>query len=408
MGGGERRSIGREPLALVVLLALAFGALVWLHGAVSFPPSAQTRINTRVSERPDYTEAMQGYRRWPPAYVTLLWSARRAGLDHVQVNRILFCAGLALLWWTARRLVPEVHPAWPTAAYAVASPHLRITSWAGSEPLFVALVLLFLLALVGYSQERSAPRLAALGAAAAALCLTRYFAVFWVLPVGALNVAAAPGPPRRRLAHIAGFGLAALPIGAWLVKERLQTGFFTGMDRFGPRRHDDEVDFLHNVAYTAKSLLYDLLSPAREASHQAMRLSWPPGALDLVIPLAVAVALGAAGLLLWRRRARVPLDRVRVRSLLQSREGLTFQLFASYLVALVTVWTLGNNDPIYGRFLYPSYVLVLLLAFMLYARVKESPALAWPLRGALVVFVGVQTYRTWLAVHDPSWLQGPF
>ncbi len=103
----------------------------------------------------------------------------------------------------------------------------------------------------------------------------------------------------------------------------------------------------------------------------------------------------------------MPLDRARIRSLLQSGEGLTCQLFASYPVALVAVWTLGNNDPIYGRFLYPSYVLAVLLGFMLYARVKDSAALAWPLRATLVLFIAVQAYRTWQAVRDPSWLQGP-
>jgi hypothetical protein len=407
-GGGERRLPVGELLTLAALLVAAFFALGWLHQTVHFPASAQTRINLRFAQQPDYLEALDGYRRWPPAYVTLLWGARRVGLDHLRVNELLLCAGLALVWWTARRVVPGVHPIYPTVAYALANVHLRITAWATAEALFVALSLLLLLALLAYCRERSGTRLAALVAVSASLCLTRYFAVFWVLPVVFLNVLVAPGALRRRVAHAVTFGLAAsAPVAAWLAKEYARTGFLTGMDRLGQRRHQDETNLLHNLAYTAKSLLYDLLSPEREATHMAMRLPWPPGFLDVAIPAAVGAALAVAGVVLWRGRARAPFSWQRLRAWLQRAEGLTFQLFASYPVVLVALWTLGNNDPIYGRFLYPSYVFLLLLLFALYARVERNPLAAWPLRASLLLFVAVQVQRTLERLDNPAWFQTP-
>jgi general stress protein CsbA len=401
-------SSGREVLAAVALLAVAFAVLSWLHGEIAFPSNAQTRINLRVIAQPDYAQAMADYRRWPPAYVSVLWFAKRAGVDHLRVNEILFCAGLALVWWASRRLVPGVHPAFPTAAYAVANVHLRMTSWAGAEPLFVPLMLLMLFALLGYCRERSLPRLALLAASAAALCLTRYFAVFWLLPVASLNVLWGPGALPRRLVHTLGFAFtAAAPVGAWILKEYRQTGFLTGMDRFSPRAHRDETDLLHNVAYSVKSILYDLLSPGREATHVAMREPWPPSVTDVVIPLLVFAVSAGAGWLLWRRRERVGVTRESLRRALQGGAGLTFQLFAGYLMALIAVWTLGNNDPIYGRFLYPSYLLLIWLAFMLYVRVKDDPAAAWAMRGMLALFVAVQLYRSAERLSAPSWMQTP-
>ena len=36
------------------------------------------------------------------------------------------------------------------------------------------------------------------------------------------------------------------------------------------------------------------------------------------------------------------------------------------------LWTIGNNDPIYSRFLYPSYVFFLLAGFHAYSNLKPS------------------------------------
>ena len=179
------------------------------------------------------------------------------------------------------------------------------------------------------------------------------------------------------------------------------------MDRFSPRAHREETDLLHNLAYSVKSILYDLLSPEREATHLAMRESWPPGVTDVVIPLLVFAVAAGAGWLLWRRRQRVALTCEGLRRALQGGAGLTFQLFAGYLIALIGVWTLGNNDPIYGRFLYPSYLLLIWLAFMLYVRVKDDPAAAWAMRAMLVLFVAVQVSRTAERLSAPFWMQTP-
>jgi len=40
---------------------------------------------------------------------------------------------------------------------------------------------------------------------------------------------------------------------------------------------------------------------------------------------------------------------------------LSIEFLLVYVVITVLVWTIGNNDPIYTRFLYPSYVYMILL-----------------------------------------------
>jgi hypothetical protein len=47
-----------------------------------------------------------------------------------------------------------------------------------------------------------------------------------------------------------------------------------------------------------------------------------------------------------------------------------------YLACLLVLWTAGNNDPIYTRFLYPSYAFLGLSAAHVYSHVKASAAAA--------------------------------
>ena len=43
-------------------------------------------------------------------------------------------------------------------------------------------------------------------------------------------------------------------------------------------------------------------------------------------------------------------------------------LASSYFGWMLVLWTIGNNDAIYTRFLYPGYVFLLLAGFAAYAR----------------------------------------
>jgi hypothetical protein len=391
-----RNAAARRWLGGVALLALAFALLHAAHAASRSIPNPQTRINIRFVEEPRLLEALAGYTRWPPAYPTLLWAARRVGLEPVVVNELLFCASLALLWRAARALVPGVHPALPTLAYASAHFNVSYSALAVSEALFVPLVLAFLLLFWRQIQRDSSAGLLALAGSAAALCLTRYFAIFWLVPLGGVNLLALPGSARRRAARAGVFAaLALLPVGAWMIKELAQSGHAFGMDRFSPRRNQAEVDLPHNLLNTAKSFHYDLLSPLREASHVALRAPWPPSSLELAIAVGVAAALLGALWTLYRGRPHAALDGKRLAGLLHTREGVVAQLFFGYVAVLIAVWTAGNNDPIFGRFLYPSYVLLLLLLCQLYARVRTRRAVALPLRAAFVAFIAIQLWRTW-------------
>jgi len=72
-------------------------------------------------------------------------------------------------------------------------------------------------------------------------------------------------------------------------------------------------------------------------------------------------------------------------------------------VMLITLWSLGNNDPLYTRFLYPSYPLLLLLSFGGHALVKQTQS--WPahvpFQALYAGLVGVHLWRDYQAVALP-------
>ena len=134
---------------------------------------------------------------------------------------------------------------------------------------------------------------------------------------------------------------------------------------------------------------------------------YAPSALELAL-LALAVAAVAA----WLPQRR-PRRRSESGAAIQAGRSpphphpeqilLPLCLLAAYVVLLIAVWTVGNNDPIYTRFLYPAYPLLVLLAFAAYARVRESgPAwgvVAW--RALFAALLVVHALRDYQAVALP-------
>jgi hypothetical protein len=80
------------------------------------------------------------------------------------------------------------------------------------------------------------------------------------------------------------------------------------------------------------------------------------------------------------------------------------EVAASYLALTILLWTVGNNDPIHTRFLFPVYPLLWVLAFHAYDAVRGWSATRWerlPWQVLYAGFFAVQLGRSWRAEALP-------
>jgi hypothetical protein len=384
-----------------LLAALAVAAVVLLvdffYWRQSADLSIQSELNLRFAGRDSLVSALERYPKLrPPLYPVLLWLAEAAGLSALRVNELIFLATLPLLYVLARRSLGGVNPIHPVLLYAVAHFNYVNLHQVTAEGLFVLLSLMLVLGLGRISREDEGwLPLVLVTLATMGLCLTRYFAVYFAVPLLALNVLwRAPGPWIRKARDAAAsLALALAPLLAWMWIARRETGFWTGVDRVAPRTFPEGA--LHwagltgagaNLRLWLKTLLVDFFSPSLYAAHGVVTRPHRPSAVEwaFVALSAVALVLAVAA---WRRRgAERPGDE-------GPERGLVAQAFLLYNAATLLTWSFANNDPIYTRFLYPSYVFLLLLGFQAYADVRRWTASPWgPLAFKLL-------YASLVAVH---------
>ena len=371
---------GLVAVVAVVAVVLLVDFFYWRQTA---DLSIQSELNLRFAGRDSLVSALERYPKLrPPLYPVLLWLADACGIAARRVNELIFLATLPLLYVLARRSLGGVAPIHPVLLYAVASFNYVNLHQPTAEGLFVLLSLVLVLGLADVSREDEGwIPLALVAAAAAGLCLTRYFAVYFAVPLVAWNVLRrAPGPLVRRLKCLAAILAAALlPLVAWMWLAKRETGFWTGADRVATRTFPEGAahwaelaGFRANATLWLKTLVVDFFSPTLYAAHSVVTRPYRPSAVEWALvglsTVALVMALGA-----WRRRGRD-----RSRSLEPRYERvLMAQAFVLYNVATVVTWTFANNDPIYTRFLYPSYVFLMLLGFYAYADVRRWTGSPW-------------------------------
>jgi hypothetical protein len=383
-----------------LLLALALAAVVdRLYVRESGELTQQSAANLHFAQRPTWAAALARYPvQRPPLYPALLRGWRAAGLPPMRMGEVLALGTLALLFACARRmglsmpLTVALLLLWSVAHFAYVNLYQP-----AAEALVAPLSLGLLLALARYAETPTLGALAAATALTAALLASRYFALFSVLPVTVAVILLVPAP--RRLARAAaGAAVALAPVGLWMLRAREITGYWTGASRDAPRHfplavaHWSELTTLGgNLRLLVKTVAIDFLSTTAAAALAVVTQPYAWSALEMVtaaLVLACACVLVAAAV----RTARPPIrvDAVTIGA----------ALLAVYLGALVVVWTLGNNDPLHTRFLYPAYPLLLLLAFRGYAALDGRwPRLPFQLLFALLL--AVQATRSWLAVPLP-------
>jgi hypothetical protein len=371
---------GLVALLAIVAVVLLVDFFYWRQSA---DLSIQSELNLRFAGRSSLASALERYPKLrPPLYPILLWLAEACGLAARRVNELLFLATLPLLYVLARRSLGNVRPLHPVLLYAVANFNYVNLHQPTAEGLFVLLSLVLVLGLADVSREDEGWIPTALvTVATAGLCLTRYFAVYFAVPLVAWNILErAPGPLPRRLVRLSAVLAAALlPLLLWMWVAHRETGFWTGVDRLAPRTFPEGAShwaeltgFRANLTLWLKTLVVDFFSPTEYAAHSVVTRPYWPSAIEWALVALSAWALVVA-IAAWRRRGRE-----RTRALEEGHERpLVAQAFLLYNAMTVATWTFANNDPIYTRFLYPSYVFLVLLGFYAYADVRRWTASPW-------------------------------
>jgi hypothetical protein len=209
---------------------------------------------------------------------------------------------------------------------------------------------------------------AAIALTTSVLCLTRYFSLFWPFPVAVMCLATLGAVPIRRRAAYAGVVvlITIVPIGLWMLHSYLKTGFLTGIDRQAQRFGHAFTDLYHNQLFLRRTLLIDFFSPTEAATHEAVTFRGAATMTETALLFVLGIAIMTSIVLLVRHRTNAQ----STASAPQAFPWL-FAFVSTYPVVLITLSTIGNNDPLYTRFLYPLYPFLVLLAFDVYRWTRD-------------------------------------
>ncbi len=393
--GGRRTD---AVLALGVALAIAAAHLLYVRQGGD--QTIQSQLNERFAERP-IASAFEKYPRLrPPLYPMALWAARRAGLEPATFQILVLDAMLVGLALYGRRFLSGLLPVFLVVGFAVAHwNHVNLYQHT-AETLFAPLLLLFAVLLWRY--QRTARGASGLGMVASLLCVTRHLGLPLVVPLAVAHVALRRGTEQgRRRADLAiVLCLALVPIGYWMWITHDQTGSWTGADRTASRALPDSVEHWKELSglddhlrLTAKTLVVDFFSPRFYAALSVVTLPYRPSAVEWTL-IAISLVAGATAI-----RARPRPD-----TALASPAPMMAEVAVAYVALTLAVWTVGNNDPIHTRFLFPVYPLLWVGAFHAYDAIAARGASWWerlPWQILYAGFVAVQLTRSWRAEALP-------
>ena len=360
------------PVAAAVLMLLVLGGASLRHGAAVTPDSVQylstahhvargEGVRTSVTEL-DTPESTISFGPWPPLYPALLGLLMRAGVSPltapIWINLVSLVLGVAALAMLARVSGDPGAMAPTTLAYGFMFFPVFLLTFVWSESLYVFLSL-GSLAVLGRALSRKEPDahyFVIAGALAGAAMLTRYIGFTLI---GASLVAVwlllMHQRPRIFWRNLILYAVPAVGIsGSWLLRNRLQTGYF-----FGESRPEAWFGWDRILADTGITLVLDWIAPV--ARHHSL---W-------VVPAVVAGVAGAVILIgIAVRRAR----QIRMK-LSGPRSAVAFLLWiyaVSFVLAMILLSRRVGFDPINTRYLSPVYPVVLLLGVLVFRAVFHS------------------------------------
>jgi hypothetical protein len=396
-----------------LLLAFIFLAVGSLHYRQHGGMSPQSLANIAAAEKPTLIRAVAEYPKcWPPVYPASLWIFSNLGGPIRVFNLLCFYGVLLTAGAFTRRYYPGVAPNVVVVFIAVLHANYCNLHQQTSEALLLLLAALTLLLLGSFKERSSLVVACSLGVLTAAAVLTRFFALFWIAPVAFahLTVFSSVRSWQKRLSHAFAYTtpivLIAVP---WLLYLYISTGSFSGLDRSGPRNYppdkahwSDLTGFTVNVEFAMKTTLIDLFSPDRTSQHPVVNTrKWTTPEIFVAGALVLLVTLVLVGAVQVFRNLPALSKHAVLTNLLKAPPYLPFHFVVVYVLAMIALWTLSNNDPIYTRFMFPSYVFLVLTTFAFFAWLRAHVNSAWGLvpsylLGALFVGSNLTNIGSWL------------
>lgn len=323
---------------LVLVNTSRYGAGVWPDQAV-YVSAARSLLSGRGYFQYDGSPFVQ----WPPLFPTLLASISFGGFDPLNAARcvnavsfglIIFVSGL----WLLKNIKSLSFVLLGSVAILLSTPLIKVSMFAGTEPLFVFLVLLFLLFIAEYLKSNETLSFVLAAVFAALACLTRYIGVTVILTGFVLLLFGQNKTFVRKLRNATMFGLiSVLPITAWVVRNYMVSSTLIGERGLSP----------YTLAQNLNSVL-DIMSV------WVLFSRIPSSSRILIITLFFISMVGILAIVIRRNR-----NRERSVNLSQIVPVLCFLLiYTSYLVVSATIVAF---DKIEDRLLSPVYVLLMLL-----------------------------------------------
>ena len=374
-----------------------------LNGQHSF--SWQSRENLKFANSTSLVNGIKDYyKAWPPVFPATLYVFNKAGIPPLFVNLVIYLFNMAWFYYylkkctlstTTRNLV--------LFSYAIGAFHYyNLAIQVVSEGLFILTAQLIFTLTLHYSREDSTRTVVWLAFFTSILILIKYLGLFWIFPVVSICLLVFAKDMQTGLKKVAVYGiltvLTTIPWFVWIYKT---TGHITGWDRSAERLISHLTDFKHNLFFSLKTYYIDFFS-TEWASHSIITGFYEPQVWDLIVLLFLSIV---AILLCKIIRDYIHhisyLNLKNIRGFLRD-ENLFFLLLlfsTSNFGVILFLWTTGNNDPIYTRFLYPSYpfiVLSVIKVYDLFIKKTYRTYCAVLFNMLFVIILGSQAYKTFV------------
>lgn len=389
----RRRGLRTAAAFSVAVFVLTFA---YLYDAPVFVPHQGVQsvlaAESLMAGRGFAVSADTPFAKFGPFYPLLLASLGRLGVEATAAIYLVNCASFALtlfgLFLLGRAL--EIRPTgFMVAAFCVWAPNHYLIRAARPDPIVVALSLIAIVAMIAYVRRPAIAPLLGAACCCAAAAATRYMALLTLVPLFVLALALARGVSlRRRLADLALYGFVAVtPVALWMIRNQQVTGFLSGRSRTDSRDFMAHYGLFGNLYGMLKTIVVDAFGIGaigiRWVVYGKEPLPHPPlVAAFAIVTIATLVALA------WAARAdllRYAAEHLGSRTECGSALLLTKSYVSLYVVVLIAVWTLSNNDPIETRYLAPIYPFTFLSVFGLLGIAARSVARGWIVAATLAV-----------------------
>lgn len=394
-----RRMAGDRFGMLVGLVAVAVSIAIYL-------------VNTRhgiaiLVDSTRYLGMLEGYTYDAPLYTWLVTLVAYAGLTMPQAAEVfglvIVAANTALIWTFLLRATGRLGFALMGMALIIFAPQfIALHASAMSEPLFITMILVALLALQRFGETDRIGWLLACGVAIGLCALTRF-------PGVALGAAVAgallldprwPLVQRFRQALVVGVTSGGIFL-SWALASQLVAGRSVGR----------ELAFHGNTG-----------AHEWQTSFGAMTAWLMPEAMPLAVRVVLlAVFLGVAAFLGFRQSAEVinrPAGASAAQDLMPLVLGLFFVFYMAFILLSVS---LEANLSFTGRYAFPPYVILVLLLTIGLARIDggsiRKPGLVLFMAGLATIVLAshmvrasvrsADAYRSGVAYSSLSWASSP-